>query len=122
MAKNETIRIRPIILKADQDAFTALQAMPDYNPANTSFSKVALAGCLADMQAAQQAEVNAQNLLDAARDAAAKAEWDFHNAMLGVKEQVVAQYGDNSDAVQSLGLTKKSERKAPARRAQPAKA
>ena len=113
MAKNETIRIRPIILKADQDAYTALQAMPDYNPANTSFSKVALAGCLADMQAAQQAEVNAQNLLDAARDAAAKSEWDFHNAMLGVKEQVVAQYGDNSDAVQLLGLTKKSEYKAP---------
>jgi len=30
---------------------------------------------------------------------------DIHNAMLGVKEQVVAQYGDDSDAVQSLGLT-----------------
>ena len=116
MAKNETIRIRPIILKADQDACTALQAMPDYNPANTSFAKVAVAGCLADMQAAQQAEVNAQNLLDAARDAAAKAEWDFHNAMLGAKEQVVAQYGDDFDAVQSLGLTKKSEYKAPARK------
>ena len=90
--------------------------MPDYNPANTSFSKVALAGCLADMQAAQQAEVNAQNFLGAARDAAAKAEWGFHNAMLGVKDQVVAQYGDDSDAVQSLSLTKKSERKSPVRK------
>jgi len=50
------------------------------------------------------------------------AEWDFHDAMLGVKEQVVAQYGNDSDAVQSLGLTKKSERKSPVRRAQPAKA
>ena len=122
MAKNETKRLRPIQLQADQDAFTALQAMSDYNPANTSFSKVAVAGCLADMQAAQQAEVNAQNLLDAARDTAAKAEWDFHNAMLGAKDQVVAQYGDDSDALQSLGLTKKSERKSPARRAQPTKA
>ena len=68
------------------------------------------------MQAAQQAEVNAQNALDAARDAANKAEWDFHNAMLGVKEQVTAQYGDDSDQVQSLGLTKKSERKVPVRK------
>jgi hypothetical protein len=42
--------------------------------------------------------------------------------MLGVKEQVVTQYGDDSDALQSLGLTKKSERKSPARRAQTAKA
>jgi hypothetical protein len=37
--------------------------------------------------------------------------------MLGAKDQVVAQYGDDSDAVQSLGLTKKSERKSPVRRA-----
>jgi hypothetical protein len=34
----------------------------------------------------------------------AKAEWDFHNAMLGVKAQ-------------ALGLKKKSERKSPTRKA-----
>ena len=117
MAKNETVRIRPGILKADEDAFTALQAMQDYNPANTAFSKSTLTGSLADMQAAQQAEVNAQNALDAARDAAVKAEWNFHDALLGVKAQVVAQYGDDSDQAQALGLTKKSERKAPVRKA-----
>ena len=33
--------------------------------------------------------------------------------MLGVKEQVIAQYGKNSDQVQALGLKKKSEYKAP---------
>ena len=69
MAKNETVRIRPGILKSDEDAFIALQAMQAYNPANVSFSKSTLTGSLADMQAAQQAEVNAQNALDAARDA-----------------------------------------------------
>jgi hypothetical protein len=40
--------------------------------------------------------------------------------MLGVKTQVVAQYGDNSDQVQALGLKKKSERKKPARKAKAA--
>ena len=117
MAKNETVRIRPGILKSDEDAYTALPTMQDYNPANTGFSKSTLTGSLADMQTTQQAEVNAQNALDAARDAAVKAEWNFHDAMLGVKAQVVAQYGDDSDQAQALGLTKKSERKAPVRKA-----
>jgi hypothetical protein len=50
------------------------------------------------------------------RDATTAAEWDFHNTMLAVKEQVIAQFGKNSDQVQALGLKKKSEYKAPARR------
>jgi hypothetical protein len=91
--------------------------MQDYNPARTDFSKSTLTGSLADMQAAQQSEVNAQNALDAARDAAVKAEWNFHDGILGVKRQVVAQYGDDSDQAQAMGLMKKSERKAPVRKA-----
>lgn len=117
MAKNETVRIRPNTLQADEDAYTTLQAMQGYAPANTDFSATNLSEFFNDMQAAQQAEVNAQNALDAARDAAARAEWDFHNAMLGAKTQVIAQYGDDSDQAQAMGLTKKSERKSPGRKA-----
>ena len=116
MAKNETKRLRPIQLQADQDALTAIQNLGDYKPANPAYGAEKLGAALSAMQSAQQAEVNAANALASARDAAVAAEWDFHNAMLGVKEQVVAQYGDDSDAVQSLGLTKKSERKSPARK------
>jgi hypothetical protein len=36
--------------------------------------------------------------------------------MLGVKAQVIAQYGHDSDEVQSLGLKKKSEHKRPTRK------
>ena len=120
MAKNQTARVRPDVLKADEAAQTALQAIPDYAPANPAFSKTAVTGGFQDYQAAQQAEINAQNTLDAARDAAAKAEWGFHNAMLGVKAQVIAQYGDDSDQAQALGLKKKSERKSPTRKAKAA--
>ena len=120
MAKNQTARVRPDVLKADEAAHTALQAIPDYAPANAAFSKTAVTGSFQGYQAAQQAEINAQNTLDAARDAAAKAEWDFHNAMLTVKAQVIAQYGDNSDEAQALGLKKKSERKSPTRKAKAA--
>jgi hypothetical protein len=39
--------------------------------------------------------------LATARDAAAGAEWDFHNTMLAIKEQVIAKFGKSSDQVQA---------------------
>lgn len=48
-----------------------------------------------------------------ARDTATTAERAFHNAMLVVKKQVSAQYGEDSDEVQAVGLKKKSEYKRP---------
>jgi hypothetical protein len=47
----------------------------------------------------------------AARDNAAGKEWNFHNLMLGVKDQVTAQFGRSSNQVQSLGRKKESEYK-----------
>ncbi|HLL77504.1 MAG TPA: hypothetical protein VK421_19770 [Pyrinomonadaceae bacterium] len=61
------------------------------------------------MEAKQAAETQAAAALAAARDDAVAAEWEFHNAMLGAKEQVVAQFGKDSNEIQSLGLKKKSE-------------
>ena len=58
-----------------------------------------------------QNEILAQHALAAARDATVAAEWALHDAMLGVKAQVLAQYGPDSDAIQSLGLKKKSKRR-----------
>lgn len=54
--------------------------------------------------------------LDAARDATVAAAWERHNAILGAKTQVIARYGPNANAVQALGLKKKSERRRPTRR------
>jgi hypothetical protein len=113
MAKNENRRIRPSQLQEDRDAFAALKAVEGYKPANTDFTVAkiqALQGTMVeqrDIEAQQQAE------LDAARDDSTAAEWAFHNAMRGAKDQVIAQYGDNSNQVQALGLKKKSDYKAP---------
>ncbi len=63
----------------------------------------------------------AQNLaLYCLRIDSAAAEWRFHEVMLGAKDQVIAQYGVNSDQVQALGLKKKSERKRPVQAAKSA--
>jgi hypothetical protein len=40
----------------------------------------------------------------------------FHRSMVGAKNQVRAQYGDDSYVVQAIGLTRKSDRKRPVRR------
>ena len=117
MLPTQTRRMKPDILKADQAAQVTLAGMADYKPANAAFSLANVAGALTAMQAAQQAEIRAQAALDAARDAAAAAEWRFHEAVLGAKDQVIAQYGVSSDQVQALGLKKKSEHKRPVRAA-----
>jgi len=118
--ENETKRLAPAQMQADLDAFTALQGITPYTPANAAYSVDAAGAKLESMEDAQNVELAAQNALAAARDASTAAEWEFHNFMLAVKEQVIAQYGKDSDQVQALGLKKKSEYKAPTRKAKAA--
>jgi hypothetical protein len=66
--------------------------------------------------AAQEASIHADRAQATARDNLAAAEWDYHNAILGTKEQAIAQFGSDSNEVQSLGLKKKSERAKPVRK------
>lgn len=117
MAKDEMRRIPPTTLSADQQSFQALQAITGYAPANGDYSLANLKSNLKAMQDTQAAETQALAAANAARDAATAAEWDFHNLMLGVKTQIYAQYGSDSNEVQALGLKKKSEYKRPSRRA-----
>lgn len=116
MAKNETVRRSPTLMREDTQAYTALLALEDYQPANPAFSKETMTQLYQVMLDAAEVEVNAANAMASARDTVVGAEWDFHNAMLGVKAQVMAQYGHDSDEVQSLGLKKKSEHKRPTRK------
>jgi hypothetical protein len=116
MAKNESRRLSPAYLSADREAFDALQGITNYAPANQAYKKENI-GALRDrmddlLREATQAEAAAV----AKRDAATAGEWEFHNAMLGAKVQVTAQFGDDSDEVAALGLKKKSDYKRPTRR------
>ena len=120
MTTNQNKRIVPARLRADLDALTILQTFGDYRPANPAYAASTVKAKLDALKAAQEVELNAQNVLAAARDAAVACEWDFHNALLGVKAQVIAQYGASSDQIQAIGLKKKSERKAPRQKRKPA--
>jgi hypothetical protein len=50
------------------------------------------------------------------------AEWALHNAVLGARTQVRAQYGDDSNELQAVGHKKRSDRKRPSRPARTATA
>ncbi|MEN9281185.1 MAG: hypothetical protein RL594_120 [Bacteroidota bacterium] len=89
----------------------AVLGLKDYNPANKEFTVVKLQEALQRVEAAAAAEQSAMEAAARARDEAIKIENDFHDLVLGVKRQVIAQYGDDSDEIASLGMKKKSERR-----------
>ena len=119
MAKDQNKRITPPVLEADRASFAALQTISGYAPANQAFALAKITEAEAAVRSAQAAEAQAAAALAAARDAAVAREWEFHNLMLGAKDQVVAQFGRDSNEVQAVGRKKSSERKAPVRRAKP---
>ena len=120
MAKNQNKRLVPSFIQADADSYTAWLGITTYAPANTAYAKIAVTAKYTAFKSAQDAELAAQVAVATARDAAAAAEWEFHNTVLAVKEQVIAQYGKSSDQAQAMGLKKKSEYKSPARKAKAA--
>jgi hypothetical protein len=115
---NQATRLKPSLIQADRDAFAALQAVAGYAPANPAYALTAVTAAQASLNAAQQAEAQAVAAAAAARDDAVAKEWEFHNLMLGVKDQVRAQFGKDSNEVQAIGLKRKSEYKRQKPRAQ----
>ena len=117
MAKDESKRLNQATLEADKNAFAALQTVTGYAPVNPMFALSAISAAQAALAAAQAAESQAAAALASARDDAVAREWAFHNLMLGAKDQVVAQFGRDSNEVQAVGRKKASEFKPRARRA-----
>ena len=113
---NETKRLRPAQVDEDESVFEALQTMAGYAPANPSYTVEAVRTAHAAMQSARAAETQAAAASAAAKDTAVASEWEFHNLILGVKDQVTAQFGRDSNQVQAVKLKKASERAAPRRR------
>lgn len=116
MAKNQSKRLKPSILQADENGYAALKAITTYAPVNPAFSLEAVTDACAKAANLRRAEADAQAAVAATRNAAVAKEWEFHNLMLGVKTQVIAQFGIDSDELALLGRKKKSEYKPPGRK------
>src|SRR5471032_177421 len=115
MAKDQTVPVGGDSLKADADALAALTAISGYAPANAAFTLTKLNAASDALKEAADAFAQAEAGWQTARDNNVAAQWTFHNAMLGAKQQVLAQFGDDSDEAQAVGLTKKSERAKPSK-------
>ncbi|MEI6181060.1 MAG: hypothetical protein WCP31_09920 [Chloroflexales bacterium] len=110
----------PQVITADRSTILALQGMDDYAPHNDIYSIASLQQAEGTLTQASQAVMRVLAALDQARAAENEAAHTFHNLVLGAKDQVIAQYGPDSPAVQSIGLTRKSNYKRPGRRKTPA--
>lgn len=116
MAKNESKRIVPSVIQADKDSLAALRAETEYAPANPAYAITAITTAENEMNLAQQLDSQAVAAAATARDNAVAKEWNYHNLMLGAKDQVVAQFGRDSNQAQAVGLKKKSEYKSRTRK------
>lgn len=116
MARNQSKRLPPGKIEADENGFAALQSITSYTPINLAYALNAVKTAHTELQHLRGAEMEAAAAAATARNDAIAKEWEFHNLMLGVKDQIIAQFGKDSDEVQALGLKRKSEYKMPARR------
>jgi hypothetical protein len=116
MAKDQTRRLSPAQIQINKNDFAALKAITDYAPANSTYKVEAIQGVETDLNSKQQHEAQIAATQAAARDDAVAKEWEHHNLMLGARDQVVAQFGRDSNEAQAVGLKKKSEYKSPGRK------
>lgn len=68
MAKDQTRRLQPGILKADQESLSAINGLTGYSPANPKYTADKLAAVRQSMTDAQEIETQKQGDADAARD------------------------------------------------------
>jgi hypothetical protein len=111
MAKRKTTRVTQRVLNQDRVIAKAVLGLKDYNPANSEFTSDKLREALKKMEDALAAEAKAAEAAAKAREAAIDVEWIFHELVLGTKRQVIAQYGDDSEEIATLGMKRKSERR-----------
>jgi hypothetical protein len=108
-------RLSPRIISQDVDSFNGLGLILTYSTNRPEAMPATLQDALHNMQARQQTETEKQLVYKMAAEAARQAEWEFHNAVLAMKEAVRGQFGSDSNEAQAVGLKKKSNRKRPTR-------
>jgi hypothetical protein len=116
MGKDQTRRLRPSQIQANKDNFAALKGISNYAPVNPAYTVDAIGAVETSVNTSQQLESQTIAAADAARDNTVANEWQHHNLMLGARDQVVAQFGRDSNEAQAVGLKKKSEYKSPGRK------
>ncbi len=111
-----TRRLAPKRIRQDVQSFHSLSTVANYAPLRDEATEAGLEQRYQAMVESQRQETEAEIQLKASRDRARLAEWEFHEAVLAMKQTVLGQFGPNSDEIQALGYKRKSLRKRNRRR------
>ena len=104
-------RIPSAVLEADTSALDALEALTNYDPRNKKYSAAGARTAHDAMVATQKQLAQLERDIAAARDAAARDESVFHDIIISARNEVMVQYGPDSDELASVGRKKESQRK-----------
>ncbi len=115
MNRTGKIRRRPDTIAQDRDVVAALEKVDGYSPGLSELSLDAVKVKFQEMTTKQNAAVQAEAAMLTTKAEALQMEEDFHDLILRVKKAVLAQFGEDSNEAQELGLKKKSEYKRPKR-------
>ena len=99
------------VLEADTNALDALEALAGYDPRNKKYGAASARTAHDTMVATQKQLAQLERDISAARDAAARDEAAFHDIIIGARNEVMVQYGPDSDELAAVGRKKESQRK-----------
>lgn len=103
-----TRRLAPKRIEQDVQSFHSLATVANYAPLRGEATEAGLQQRYRAMIESQTQETEAEVQLKASRDHTRQAEWEFHEAVLAMKQSVLGQFGPNSDEIQALGYKRKS--------------
>ncbi|WP_309715268.1 hypothetical protein [Armatimonas sp.] len=109
-------RVTPAQLQADRDTLIAAKALSDYAPRNNKYSVASADAAQLRNDNARTRVLRAKAELAAALDEERSSGVEFHEIGIGIRDEVMVQYGSSSDAYASVGRKKRSERKRPVRK------
>ena len=109
---NQTKRVAKKTLAEDKASIEACAKITTYAPVKAMYNQAALDAANSALALAEAALTQAVAANLAARDNMVAAQWNRHNLVLGMRQEIKTQFGDSSNELQSVGLKKKSEYKA----------
>ena len=116
MAEKNTRQLSPKELQDDLDSFAGMLGVEGYTPANSDYTMAKGQAILEEMQESETKEVQAYATWQGSRDTKVVKQWAFRDFVRNAKIQFKAQFGEDSNEIQTVGLKKKSEYKKPSRR------
>jgi len=108
------------VIQQDVESMNGLTAVLGYQTNRAEATPEGLQTAYRKMLAKQQLETEQQVIARETAEAARKAEQDFHNAVLAMKEAVKGQFGSDGKEAVAIGLKRKSDRKLPTRKSKEA--